>query len=89
MLITLMKDGARNSKIERIGFITKAFVSDEYRGQKLMRKMFDRTVSWLRENSIEHLELSVNSNNILGLRTWEGFGFVEKRKIMGLDLNNK
>jgi ribosomal protein S18 acetylase RimI-like enzyme len=86
MLISMLKDSGRNTKSERIGFVSKAFVLDEYRGQGLMKRMFEEMKSWASHKEIKRLELVVNSKNELGLQTWQSFGFEEKRKIMNLNI---
>ena len=48
--------------------------------------MFGELIKWFRENDIKYIELSVDSRNKIGVKTWKKFGFKEYIKKMKLKL---
>jgi GNAT superfamily N-acetyltransferase len=72
----------RTHKSEKTGFIRKAFVRDEFRGKGLFKQIYSQGETWLKEQGVNYLELSCDSNNDLGQKTWGALGFEEVKKTM-------
>ena len=71
---------------KKIGKISDAFMEEKYRKSGIGRMMFDELVQWFKKNKIKHIELSVDSRNEIGVKSWQKFGFKEFMKKMRLDL---
>lgn len=77
------KGYAAPSKIGRIG---SAFIEKEYRGKGFSKLIFDEFLKWFKKNGIKHVELSVDTRNKTGKKSWEKLGFKQYMEIRKLDL---
>ncbi len=71
---------------KRIGRVSDAFVEEKYRKSGIGKMMFNELIQWFKKNKIKHIELSVDSRNEIGIKTWQKFGFREFMKKTRLDL---
>ncbi|MBI2644425.1 MAG: GNAT family N-acetyltransferase [Candidatus Wildermuthbacteria bacterium] len=67
---------------QRTGYLSSAVIKHRYRKLGLGRMMFERMEEWMKRRKIEYLELTVNSNNKKGIRTWKNLRFREFMKGM-------
>lgn len=66
----------------KYGYINKAYLKSEYRGKGIFKQIYEKGMEWFKENGIEYIELTCNSRNVEGQRTWGGLGFEEVKKVM-------
>ena len=59
---------------ERAGFIADIFVSPDYRGQGIGRRLVEAGVAWFRILEVKHYELFVASKNTGGIAFWQAVG---------------
>lgn len=64
-------------------------VAEPCRGQGVGRALLDQVERWARERGSQFVELGVLSENLPAIRAYTAKGFVERRKIMELDLTEK
>jgi len=60
---------------EKTGRISDAFVEENYRKSGIGKIMFEQMLQWFKEHQIEHLELSVDVRNEIGVNAWKKYGF--------------
>ena len=60
---------------EKTGRISDAFIEENYRNSGIGKMMFDELLQWFKAHQIEHLELSVDVRNEIGVNAWKKFGF--------------
>lgn len=68
--------------VQKYGYIKKAYVDKEFRGQGIFKKLYEKGMEWFRENGIEFVELTCNVNNVEGQSTWAALGFEEVKKVL-------
>lgn len=71
---------------KEIGVILDAFIEGEYRNQGVGKKIFKELLEWFKKKKVEHIELTVDARNKIGLNAWRKFGFFDFRLKMRLDL---
>lgn len=79
----------KGSKTEPYGYIKKAYVKPELRGNGIFRKIYEEGVKWLKEKKVPYIELLCDSKNEIGLKNWESLGFGEVKKVMRKRLDSK
>jgi GNAT superfamily N-acetyltransferase len=75
-------------KLQRVGFVSDAFVEEAYRRKGIARKLFKALMDWFERKGLEWVELQVDSRNEVGVRVWERLGLDEVRKVMRLRLKH-
>jgi GNAT superfamily N-acetyltransferase len=58
-----------------VGYISQAFLEQNWRGKGLMRPMLDAAFDWLRSRDIRVVTLGVLHRNWLGSNAWYKLGF--------------
>ncbi len=77
------KDGALPATV---GYISQAFLDENFRGRGLMKPMLDGAFEWFRNVNIEVVTLSVLHRNWLGAAAWHRLGFSDWREERRMDL---
>lgn len=67
-------------------YLMDLVVAEPHRKQGVGRALLRAVESWARDRGSEFVELGVLSENRDALRVYEQFGFVERRKVMELEL---
>lgn len=75
LLVGKIQRGQTNTIAETVGFIMKAYVVDEYRGQGIMKKLMAEIDIWFDDKKVEYVELIVSDKNETGKAVWKSFGF--------------
>jgi len=68
-----------------VGYISQAFLDENWRGRGLMRPMLDRAKEWFLSKGISVITLGVLHRNWIGSDAWYHFGFrdwVEERMLV-------
>lgn len=63
------------SSIKKIGFISAAYVADEYRGKDVMKTLEALMVDFFRECGVKYSELFFIANNEVGRKCWNSLGY--------------
>lgn len=71
-----------NSKIDKVGYISAAYVTDEYRNKGIMKELEKMMIYFFKENHLEYMELNVISNNSTGISCWKKLGYNTFREHM-------
>lgn len=71
---------------QKIGKIETAFLLKKYRRKRIGEKVFKKLLEWFRKNKVQHIEVSVDSRNEIGIKAWKKYGFFEFQKNLRLDL---
>lgn len=71
---------------KKIGRIGCAYVSREYRHNKIGEKLFKELLRWFKKKGIKHIEVETDSTNEIGLGAWKKYGFREYHKIMKMKI---
>jgi GNAT superfamily N-acetyltransferase len=69
-----------------IGYISQAFVEENWRGRHLIRPMLEQAYDWLRAKGVTVITLSVLHRNWLGATAWHRLGFSDWREERRMDL---
>jgi len=70
------------SKIKKVGYISGAYVDDEYRNKGIMKKLEKMITIFFKEHDLEFAELNVISNNFIGKKSWDKLGYNTFREQM-------
>lgn len=70
------------STIGKIGYISGAFVLEEYRKQGIMKKLETAISAFFKEKQVSYVELNVLTQNSAGKQSWEHLGFETFREQM-------
>jgi len=70
------------SKINKVGYISAGFVSENHRKKGIIQKLEKMGTDFFRRHDIEYSELNVLSNNIVGKKTWNSLGYNTFREQM-------
>lgn len=63
------------SSINKVGYITGAFVLTEYRGEGIMKKLEMQIMEFFKNHGINYVEVNFISNNLPAKRCWNGLGY--------------
>lgn len=63
------------SKIRKIGYISAAFVSAEYRKKEIMKKLEAEMMDFFIKKEVTFVELNILADNHLARDSWEGLGY--------------
>lgn len=63
------------SSINKVGYISGAYIIPIYRGQGIMKKLESKIVNFFKENGIEFAEVNFISENLFAKNCWEGLGY--------------
>lgn len=66
----------------RFLYIIDLYVDKNYRGKKIATKLIDKAFTYAREKDLDHVELSVLSENAGAQKLYEKLGFRESSKMM-------
>ncbi|HUY29298.1 MAG TPA: GNAT family N-acetyltransferase [Candidatus Binataceae bacterium] len=58
-----------------IGYISQAFLEENFRGKRLMGPMLEEAFDWFRAKGVAMITLSVLHRNWLGAQAWHRLGF--------------
>ena len=70
--IQLSKQSLQHEKHAYLGFM---YVSEQYRGKGLNKKIFDRLISWSKNQGVNDHYLEVYSGNSSAIRAYDKMGF--------------
>jgi ribosomal protein S18 acetylase RimI-like enzyme len=70
------------SKINKVGYISAAYVSEDHRRKGIMKKLEIMSTDFFRRHSLEYAELNVISNNVVGKKIWNSLGYNTFREQM-------
>ena len=71
--------------LENYGFISDMFISDEFRGSGLGKRMVEDILRWFDKHDLERIELRVEPLNDLGYGFWKSQGFKTQVHVMAMD----
>ncbi|PWU04310.1 MAG: hypothetical protein C5B52_01750 [Bacteroidetes bacterium] len=84
-IISFARDGEDREKLRHKGMISTMYVSKEFRGQGIARKLIEEVIKRVKTLSdIEQINLVVISNNSKAKQLYESFGF----KKFGTEVNS-
>lgn len=63
------------SLVKKVGYISAAYTSPQYRGQNVMRILDDLMNQFFKENGVEYVELHVMLGNQMAMDAWEKLGY--------------
>lgn len=63
------------SSVNKVGYISGAFVLPEYRGKGILRSLEALVTEYFKACGLRFVELNFISNNILAKKSWEGLGY--------------
>ena len=63
------------SSTKKIGYISGAYVSPEYRGKGVMKKLDGTIIEYFRSCGLKYIELNFISNNIPAKKSWNSLGY--------------
>ena len=63
------------SNIKKVGYISGAFVSDEYRGKGITKNLENLISQFFKSCGIEYVELNFMSKNQLARKAWSSLGY--------------
>jgi GNAT superfamily N-acetyltransferase len=73
----------------RSGYISQAYLEDNWRGQGLMKPMLENAYEWFLARDVTVVTLSVLHRNWLGASAWHRLGFSDFREERRLDLSRR
>lgn len=73
----------------RYTYLMDIVVAETCRGKGVGKSLLGAVEQWARERGSEFVELGVLTENLSAIQVYESFGFVERRKVMELDLTEK
>jgi GNAT superfamily N-acetyltransferase len=71
---------------QSIGYISQAFMEENFRGMGLMKPMLEEAYEWFRDAGITVVTLSVLHRNWIGATAWRRLGFSDWREDLRMDL---
>ncbi len=71
---------------QSIGYISQAFLEENFRGRGLMKPMLEQAYEWFRDAGITIVTLSVLHRNWLGATAWHRLGFSDWREERRMEL---
>ncbi|WP_333647979.1 GNAT family N-acetyltransferase [Candidatus Binatus sp.] len=71
---------------QSIGYISQAFMEENFRGRGLMKPMLEEAYEWFRDAGITVVTLSVLHRNWIGATAWRRLGFSDWREDLRMDL---
>jgi len=71
---------------QSIGYISQAFMEENFRGRGLMKPMLKEAYEWFRDAGITVVTLSVLHRNWIGATAWRRLGFSDWREELRMDL---
>ncbi len=71
---------------QSIGYISQAFMEENFRGKGLMKPMLEEAYEWFRNSGITVVTLSVLHRNWIGATAWHRLGFSDWREERRMDL---
>ncbi len=81
-----IEDAPTYASVKKIGVVHDMFVRDPYRRQKIAKQIFSEAMDWFSSKNLEHIELSVDSRNVAGVKYWESLGFFPYKFRMRKDI---
>lgn len=63
------------SSVNKIGYISGAFVLPEYRGIGVMKRLEGLITEYFKECGIKYAEVNFISQNLIAKKSWEGLGY--------------
>ncbi len=81
-----VEDAPTYASVKKIGAVYDMFISEPYRRKGIAEQMFSEVMDWFSSKKIRHIELSVDSRNIAGVKYWESLGFFPYKFRMRKDL---
>jgi len=69
------------------GYLGFMYVSPDYRGQGLNKRLIDHLIKWTTQQGINDLYLDVYSNNAAAIKAYEKVGFTQSMVEMKLSLD--
>jgi GNAT superfamily N-acetyltransferase len=68
------------------GYIGFMFVEDAYRGQGISKQIIARLCDWFRTKNLKEVRLQVYEKNPAAIKSYQGSGFKELRRMMRKEL---
>jgi len=83
-VVSFTRDGADREKLRHKGILFRMYVSKDFRGKGIARKLVEELVNRVKKiNDIEQINLTVIANNATAKTLYEKFGF----QIFGSEIN--
>ncbi len=83
--VRLMRQSDRGI-FQSIGYISQAFLEENFRGRGLMKPMLEQAYEWFRNSGVTVVTLSVLHRNWLGATAWRRLGFSDWREDLRMEL---
>lgn len=68
------------SSINKVGYISAAYVMPDYRGMKIMTELEKRITDYFKQCGLMYIEVNFIANNMLAKNTWKGLGYTTFRE---------
>ena len=81
-----LKRNSDGATPQSIGYISQAFMEENFRGRGLMKPMLEEACEWFRNLGITVVTLSVLHRNWIGATAWRRLGFSDWREDLRMDL---
>jgi len=69
-----------------MGYVTDGFVDKRYRRQGIGKSIFSFIKEWFLKHGIRRIELIVDTENEIGIKAWQSYGFKEYQKKMQIEI---